>query len=106
MGTQNQEQYFTIPASVVSRTVGDELVLVDLDSERYFSLNATGATIWEELAAGRSAVQALNQLTAKFDVTEEIARADLDELVEALVSSGLLFPGEPYTAEGADQASP
>lgn len=102
MSTPKRGQHFTPPTSVVSRSVGDELVLVDLDTERYFSLNATGATIWEQLSTGRSVGDALSELLAKFDVSEETARADVDELVEALVVSGLLRPEE---ANAGDHAS-
>jgi hypothetical protein len=78
--SSNGSQQYTSPPSVVSRTVGGETVLVDLDGERYFSVNETGSLIWAELSAGRS-------------TSEALARQDLDELVAALVEAGLLIPG-------------
>lgn len=66
-------------------------MLVDLEGERYFSLNGTGAVIWEELSQGRSASDAAARIVADFSVDVETARADATELAQALVEAGLLI---------------
>jgi hypothetical protein len=86
------EQQYTSPPTIVSRSVGGETVLVDLDSERYYSVNQTGSLIWAELSAGRSTAQALERIMTEFNIGSDVARQDLDELVAALVAAGLLEP--------------
>jgi len=42
---------------VVARQVGDDVVLVHLDTSQIFALNATGARFWELLSDGKSRVE-------------------------------------------------
>lgn len=86
------ESRFQPAASVVSRVVGADLVLVDLDAEQFHSLNPVGAVIWNELSGGGSVGSALARVTAEFDVDDDTAKADAIELVEQLLSMGLVVP--------------
>jgi hypothetical protein len=54
-----------------------------------FSLNATGARLWELLMEGRSRDDAVGSLQREFDVTAEVARAEADELLATLAREGL-----------------
>lgn len=76
---------------VVSRVVGDETVLVDLDGERYFSMNATGAKIWSSVTSGRTADEATADVVEQFDVGHDEAEIDVAELLARLVEAGLLI---------------
>jgi Coenzyme PQQ synthesis protein D (PqqD) len=91
-GSSAGDERFIPASAVVSRSVGDETVLVNLDSERYFSLNRTGAVIWGQLSAGGSRADALAQVLSEFEIDQTTANQDLGELVSALVSAGLLEP--------------
>lgn len=81
---------FEPAAGVVSRTVGSENVLVDLDGEQYFSLNETGTVVWDLLSAGRSIEDATGELVDRFDVDGDVARSDVEELVQRLLGASLL----------------
>jgi hypothetical protein len=54
-----------------------------------FSLNVTGARLWELLAEGRSHAEAIDCLQAEFDVSPEAARDEAEQLVATLVREGL-----------------
>jgi len=41
------ETPFTIPEGVVSREIEGETVLLNLESGRYFGLNAVGTRVWQ-----------------------------------------------------------
>ena len=45
-------RYVHNPNVVSTETDDEEAVLLDLDSRRYFTLNPTGAVIWERVVAG------------------------------------------------------
>lgn len=74
---------------VVGRRVGEELVLVDLETNRIFSLNATGARIWELLEAGLEPTAIHAALQAEFEVGEPLS-AEIDRLLAALMDEELV----------------
>jgi hypothetical protein len=79
---------------VLARRVGDELVLVHPRRNEVFSLNATGARLWELVGEGRSRSELVDQLTAEFDVSREAAEGETDRLLAQLEREGLLARGE------------
>jgi hypothetical protein len=74
----------------VSRRIGGETVLVDLDGELYFSLNRTGSVAWQELSSGRSFQATVASLVESFEVEESEAEADLALLIGQLIDAKLL----------------
>jgi len=79
---------------VLTRRVGDELVLVHMGRNEIFSLNATGARLWELLAEGLSRDEARARLQAEFDVDDETFRDESDRLVRLFEREGLAtLPG-------------
>jgi len=79
-----------IPDHVVSREVGEETVILSLESGNYFGLNAVGGVIWKGLAAGQPREEILAAVMAEFDAPAEVVTADFDGLVRDLTERGLL----------------
>jgi hypothetical protein len=75
---------------VLTRKVGDEVVLVHMQRNEIFALNPTGTRLWELLAEGRSRAQAVEQLTSEFDASKEAIEQETDQLIELLAREGLL----------------
>jgi Coenzyme PQQ synthesis protein D (PqqD) len=80
-------------ADVVSRRVGDEVVLVHLGTNRIFALSPTGARFWELLSDGRSRPEVEAQLLEEYDVSREEVSAEIDSLVKMLQAEGLVREG-------------
>ena len=59
---------------VVSRRVGDEIVLVDLQSYEMYSLNPTGARAWELLSEGTEPGAIEVMLSDEYHIDREEAR--------------------------------
>jgi len=78
---------------VVSRRVGDEVVLVHLKTNRIFALSPTGARFWELLSDGISRPEIETQLLEEYDVSHEEVSAEIDSLVETLQGEGLVGDG-------------
>lgn len=74
----------------VSSRVGDELVILDLDSSMYYSLDPVGARIFELLQEPTPLDALVEQVTAEFDVDPRTAGADLLALVDTLVAEKLV----------------
>ncbi len=77
--------------AVVTREVGGEMMLVDLESGTYFGLNEVGGRLWQELDNGKSLGEACDLLQMEFDVAREQLESDVCALVEELVERKLLM---------------
>ena len=75
---------------VVFRDLEDEAVLVHLGTNRIYSLNSTGARFWDLLVAGRDTDEIREQLSREFDVKAEEVAEEIEALVKALISEGLV----------------
>ena len=81
---------FDIPAGVVARRVGDEVVILDLDSGTYFGLDPVGARIWELIEEGLVLSQVSEAILTEFDVSRDQLERDILSLVAALQDEKLL----------------
>lgn len=81
---------YRIPAQVMTRQVGVEIVLLQLASGTYFGLDPVGARAWQLLAEHRSLDAVCTMMIDEYEVSPETLRRDLLSLVESLCESGLL----------------
>ena len=75
---------------VVSSRLGDAGVLVHLQTNRIFEVNATGLRIWELAGEGRTLEEIEETLRGEFDVEPARLRTELLELVAELSREGLI----------------
>jgi methyltransferase-like protein len=85
---------FSHSPSVVTTKTGKEYVLVPVsndiaDMNSMFTLNETGAFIWEQIDGKKSVEEIINELTGEYDVEYTIALEDViafcDEMSKYLV---------------------
>jgi hypothetical protein len=89
------------PEVVATALENGEVVLLHLDSQTYYSLNLTGASIWESLTQGLTVREISQRLQAAFEVTPERAEQSVRTLVEDLLQQRLVeYSGEepPHAA--------
>jgi hypothetical protein len=79
-----------VPPHVLIRHLDGESVLLNLESERYFGLDATGTRMWELATTQPNLGIAFEKLVDEFDVEPEALRNHLTELLSGLVENGLL----------------
>lgn len=89
------ERIFQKSGRMVSRTVAGEVVLVPLrdsagDLDSIYTLNETGARIWNLLDGKHSLQVVLQGLLEEFEIETAVAEQDLLELVGDLVRVGAL----------------
>jgi len=77
-------------ADTVFRDMNGEAVLVNLATNRIFSLNATAARFWSLLVEGATQEAAEERLLAEFEVGPEELRAEMSGLLRALRAEGLV----------------
>jgi hypothetical protein len=91
--TATHGRFHASPDAVATRA-GDEIVLVDLKTDRIFSLNRTAARVWELFCGECDRAEVERRLLEEFEVTPEAVVEAIDELVGSLTSNGLLVPSE------------
>jgi len=79
-----------IPSHVLIRFLEQESVLLNLDTERYFGLDAVGTRMWQVVTTSRTVEAALAPLAEEYDAPLETLRTDLANLLQHLVKNGLI----------------
>lgn len=88
--------------SVVSETIEDETVIVDLRRGAYFSIAGIGAAIWNALEGGVSVDSLIAQIAEAFpDLAGQMPNI-VNDFVAELVSQNLMAP----TGPSAELAAP
>jgi hypothetical protein len=82
---------FSMAKEYVWKEIGDQVVILHLDSGRYYSLNPTGSLVWKGILEQHSRDQILKQVCAAFDVDEEVCRKDVENLVQEFLRKGMLL---------------
>ena len=75
------------------RRMGDEVVILDLRSARYFSLNETGTRLWSLIVAGASAERLVEELVEAWEVERAAAERDVEAFLADLRDRGLVASG-------------
>jgi coenzyme PQQ synthesis protein D (PqqD) len=79
-----------VPAHELVRHLDGESVLLNLETEKYFGLDAMATRMWELVTQLPNVEAAFEALSHEFDVQHELLRTHLGELLGQLVENGLL----------------
>ena len=79
-------------ADVEWRSVDDEIIVLDLRSQRYLSLNKTGAVLWPLLLEGAATDDLAGELKNRYGVDHAVAARDVEALLTQLRAADLLEP--------------
>lgn len=81
---------FKINKNMVTKSIFEKTIVLDLDSGEYYSCNQTSAFILESLQKGRQESEILEELTTHFLVTPAIAKPDLLNTLEQFRQFGFI----------------
>ena len=81
---------YSIGSDYIWKEVGEQIVILNLDSGRYFSLNSTGTMIWSAILEKRSLDGIVEQLCASFEIDEATAREDAKTMIDDFLSRGII----------------
>ncbi|HEY4900312.1 MAG TPA: PqqD family protein [Terriglobales bacterium] len=82
-----------ISDQVATRKIGDETILLNLETGTYFGLDAVGSRFVELLEQNGKLAAAHRAMLEEFDVAPEVLEADLLRLSEEMCAKGLLKAG-------------
>ena len=84
------EAAITIPEHVLSESLNEETVLLDMSSGQYFGLSPVASRLWQLLGQGMLLEQAQVVLLVELEVAHEVLRADVEDLIAQLASKKLI----------------
>ena len=73
------------------QTVGEEAILINLNTGEYFSLNDTGTMFWELIDGQRTIADCARLIAKAYEVEPEVVEDDLIELATELHNEGLII---------------
>ena len=80
----------TFADTVFAQEVDGEMVLLDMNSENYFGLDAVGTDIWQAMQGKENLTEVFDVLLEQYEVEEDVLKKDLVTFVEKLEESGLV----------------
>ena len=69
-------QYYVDPNKIVWRRIDEEVIILNLDSGIYYSLNKTGSFIWDLLIQEKDIEDIILHVSQDYGISEAIARKD------------------------------
>lgn len=81
---------WVINENLVTRSVGDEMIVLNLESGTFHSLNSVGAALYRRMRHGACVEALVEAVVGEFEVDAEQARLDIVEFLEGEVEAGLV----------------
>ncbi|HET7583945.1 MAG TPA: PqqD family protein [Gemmatimonadaceae bacterium] len=81
---------YRVSEHALSAVLQEGTVLLHLHTKRYYTLNETGAAVWELIEQGVSREEMVPRLTETFDVDPATAETEVDRLVRELSAELLI----------------
>jgi hypothetical protein len=75
---------------VLAKRLGEETILVHLETNRIYELSSTASRFWELLSAGWSREQMCSQLLQEFAVDETQLGGEIDALLSSCLNAQLI----------------
>lgn len=82
---------YTRNFKTISGRLHDELVMMDLDQGKYFSLNPVATRIWDLLGQPRDVDELCGLLTEEYDVDSGRCASEVEAHLEEMVKMGLVL---------------
>lgn len=86
----NLNQTITFSEQVISQEVSGETVMLDLQSECYFGLDAVGTRVWQLIRDSGELRTIYNTLLEEYEVDETQLMTDLEALLTDARERGLI----------------
>jgi len=90
-GPQDNMTRYSRNSKTISGRLHDELVMMDLDQGKYFSLNPVATRIWDLLAKPLTTEELCLILIDEYDVEPERCRIEVKEHLAEMVRLGLVL---------------
>jgi hypothetical protein len=90
--------------NVILENFDDEIVIVNLASGNYYSVDAVGSEIWDLAGRGAATAEIAAQLSCAYDVPAGAMEQAVKQFIEELIAEDLIVPdaaAQPLKPDGA-----
>ena len=84
------ENYVSRNSETIWRVLENEVFIIEQDANKIRLFNKLGSFLWQLFDGKKTIHQVVSLVCDRFDVAEEVARADTMEFVETLLSQNLI----------------
>jgi len=81
---------YRIPDHITWKTLGQGVVLLDLNTSRYYTLNETASLIWQGIMEQKNEDQITEFILDSYNCQKDQCRADVIKQIDYLLSEGLV----------------
>lgn len=81
---------FAIKPNAMARQLGEETVILDLESGTYFGLDPVGARIWQLMKEGKRLAEICEAMLEEYEVSREELERDALALAQDLEARSLI----------------
>ena len=96
---------FTLHPKIVSETIDGEVIILNLDRGRYYSLTLAGTAAWEAIGRAASGEEIVQELLARYDGARSEVEDAVHQLLDELRREELILPLPPE-ADGTATSPP
>jgi hypothetical protein len=82
-------RFVAVPGCLAT-TLGNEVVVLNLENGVYYGLNAVAASVWKRLSTPCSLSELVVAVEAEFEAADNDVESDLRSLLETLGTHGLV----------------
>src|SRR5829696_4061499 len=101
-----EQRYRINSPFVVHETIDGEVIMVNLDTGSYYSLDGAGAVLWEHLEKGASLPTAIEAVRGLYDAAPGAIETAAETLLAALLAEDLLKVSEAAPVNGRPNSEP
>ena len=84
------DRRMTVPPFVIATEVEDSVVVLNLNTKRYYILNNTAGTIWRGIVDGKTESEIVELMVLEYDATRERISASVARMFTALEKAYLI----------------
>ena len=77
-------------AEIIQSKIGEEVVMLDMESGFYFGLNSVASVIWGMMEGGIEFPILVEKLMEQFEVDRELCESDTKELIDQLLEKKII----------------
>lgn len=79
---------------VISETLEGETIIINLDTGNYYSINTTGAIIWNQIQSNNGTQNILEYFLNHYDVNTDVITKSITEIISSLLKDNLILESE------------
>jgi hypothetical protein len=96
---------FKVHPKIVSETIDGEVIMLNLDRGRYYSLTLSGTDAWNAIGRAASGEEIVDELVARYDGARSEVEQAVHQLLDELRREELILSLPPGAAEPAAPSS-